>query len=192
MGSTYGNISTKGPTQAALVAWLRSKNIDAFVGAEQNGWVTFSDRQTDGQDMHWAEGLLQSLTLDLACVGIAVTVYDEEVLNLSVARHGRLESRYNSCPGIEMEDPGDDDMLPTIDDAPALLATIGRPAALDDLLQILGMNGAKDYINPLDLHAELAAFIGFSEDAVGFGHRYTLRDKVDLAEDELIRTVAGK
>lgn len=189
MGVTYGTVSIKGPAQEALVNWLRTKTIDAFVTTEQNGWTTFSDRYTDQLDPRWIESLLQSLTLDLTCVGIAITVYDEEQLNLWAAKHGVLQSRYNSCPGMEMSDPDDEDMRPRLEDAPALLAMIGKQAAPDDLLQILGMDGAKEYMAPLDLHEELAAYLGLPENSVGLGHRYILKDKIDLSEQGLIRTV---
>ncbi|MER8401516.1 hypothetical protein [Mesorhizobium sp. M1348] len=189
MGATYGTVSIKGPRQEALVNWLRTKTIDAFVTTEQNGWTTFSDRYTDQLDPRWIESLLQSLTLDLTCIGIAITVYDEEQLNLWAAKHGVLQSRYNSCPGMEMSDPDDEDMRPRLEDAPALLAMIGKQAAPDDLLQILGMDGAKEYMAPLDLHEELAAYLGLPENSVGLGHRYILKDKIDLSEQGLIRTV---
>ncbi|TGR81843.1 hypothetical protein EN866_35100 [Mesorhizobium sp. M2D.F.Ca.ET.223.01.1.1] len=190
MGATYGNISVKGPTREALVTWLRSRNIDAFVtAAEPSGWTTFSDQHTDGLDPGWIEPLLQSLTRDLACIGIAITVYDEEQLRLWVAKDGVVQSRYNSCPGVEMSDPDDMDMRPRLDDAAALLATIGKSAASDDLLQILGMDGAKEYMAPLDLHEELVTYLELPENSVGLGHRYTLKDKVDLLEEGLVRTV---
>ncbi|MER8368338.1 hypothetical protein [Mesorhizobium sp. M1378] len=189
MGATYGTVSIKGPRQEALVNWLRTKTIDAFVTTEQNGWTTFSDRYTDQLDPRWIESLLQSLTLDLTCIGIAITVYDEEQLNLWAAKHGVLQSRYNSCPGMEMSDPDDEDMRPRLEDAPALLAMIGKQAAPDDLLQILGMDGAKEYMAPLDLHEELAAYLGLPENSVGLGHRYILKDKIDPSEQGLIRTV---
>ncbi|CAN7563162.1 hypothetical protein [Mesorhizobium sp. LjNodule214] len=189
MGATYGTVSIKGPTQEALAGWLRSKTVDAFVTAEQNGWTTFSDRHTDQLDPRWIEPLLQSLTLDLTCVGIAITVYDEEQFQLWAAKHGVLQSRYNSCPGMEMSDPGDEDMRPRLEDAPALLATIGKPAAPDDLLRILGMDGSKEYIDPLDLHEELAIYLGLPENSLGLSHRYILKDKIDLSEQGLIRTV---
>lgn len=190
MGATYGNISIEGPTHEALADWLRSKKIDAFVtAAEQSGWITFSDQYTDGLDPGWIEPLLQSLTRDLACVGIAITVYDEEQLRLWAAKDGVLQSRYNSCPGMEMSDPGDEDMRPRLENAAALLATIGRSDAPDDLLQMLGMDGAKEYIAPLDLHEELATHLGLPENSVGLGYRYILKDKVDLLEEGLIRTV---
>ena len=192
MGATYGNISIEGPTRDAVVTWLRSKNIDAFVtAADESGWITFSDQYTDGLDPGWIEPLLQSLTRDLACVGIAITVYDEEQLRLWAAKEGVLKSRYNSCPGMEMSDPDDEDMRPRLEDAVALLATIGKSATSDDLLQILGMDGAKEYIAPLDLHEELVTYLGLPENSVGLGHRYILKDKVDLLEEGLIRTVGS-
>jgi hypothetical protein len=156
VGATYGNISIKGPTQQALANWLRSKNVDAFVTAEQNGWTTFSDIDTDRLDTRWIEALLQSLTHDLKCIGIAIIVYDEEQLQVLGAKDGALETRYNSCPGVEMSDPGDEDMLPRFEDASGLVASIGKRATPDDLLQTLGMDGAKEYIDPLELHTELA------------------------------------
>ena len=192
MGATYGNVSVKGPTREALVHWLRSKKVDAFVTiAEQSGWTTFSDQYTDQLDPRWIEPLLQNLTRDLACVGIAITVYDEEQLRLWAAEGGVLQSRYNSCPGVEMSDPDEEDMRPRLEDAPALLAMLGKPAAPEELLQILGMDGAKDYIPPLDLHEELATYLGLPENLVGLGHRYILKDKIDLSEQGLIRTVDG-
>lgn len=190
MGATYGTISIKGPTREALADWLRLKNIDAFVTVEQNGWTTFSDQYSDGLDPRWIEPLLQRLTLDLSCIGIAITVYDEEQLGLWVAKHGTIKSRYNSCPGMEMSDPGEEDMRPRLEDAPALLATLGAPGATDDLLQILGMDGAKDYISPLDLHEELATYLGLPEESVGLSHRYILKDQISRSEG-LIRTVDG-
>lgn len=191
MGATYGTISIKGPTQEALANWLRSENVDAFVTSEENGWTTFSDQETDQLDTRWIESFLQRLTRDLMCVGIAVTVYDEEQLYLLAAQHGVLESRYNSCPGMTMDDPGPEDMRPRLEDAPALLATIGRQAESDDLLRILGMDGAKDYIDPLELHEELATYLGLPESSVGLSHRYVLRHRTDLSEQGLIRTVDG-
>jgi hypothetical protein len=92
---------------------------------------------------------------------------------------------------MEMSYPGEEDMRPRLDDAAALLATLGKPAAHDDLLQILGMDGAKEYIDPLDLHEELATYLGLPENSIGFSHRYILRDKIDLSEQDLIRTVDG-
>ncbi|RUW68517.1 MULTISPECIES: hypothetical protein [unclassified Mesorhizobium] len=190
MGATYGTVSVKGPTQEALVGWLRSKKIDAFVtAADESGWITFSDQYTDGLDPGWIEPLLQSLTRDLACVAIAITVYDEEQLRLWAAKDGVLQSRYNSCPGMEMSDPDDEDMRPRLEDAAALLATIGKSTAPNSLIQILGMDGAKEYIAPLDLHEELVTYLGLPENSVGLGHRYILKDKVDLLEERLIRTV---
>jgi len=189
VGATYGTVSIKGPTREALVDWLKSKSIDAFVTAEQNGWTTFSDRETDQLDPRWIEPLLQRLSLDLSCIGVAITVYDEEQLGLWVAKHGILQSRYNSCPGIEMSDPGEEDMRPRLEDAPALLATLGKLGAPDDLLPILGIDGAKDYIDPLELHEELATYLGLPENSVGLGHRYILKGKIDLSEQGLIRTV---
>ncbi|MBZ9863556.1 hypothetical protein [Mesorhizobium sp. CA12] len=190
MGATYGNISIEGPMREALANWLRLKKIDAFVTApDESGWITFSDQYTDGLDPGWIEPLLQSLTRDLACVGIAITVYDEEQLRLWAAKDGFLQSRYNSCPGMEMSDPDDEDMRPRLEDAAALLATIGKSTAPDSLLQILGMDGAKEYVAPLDLHEEFATYLRLPENSVGLGHRYILKDKIDLLEEGLIRTV---
>lgn len=191
MGATYGNISITGPTREALVQWLKSKNVDAFVTTQESGWTTFTDRDTDRLDPNWIESLLQSLTRDLSCTGVAITVYDEEQLGLWVAKHGLVQSRYNSCPGMEMSDPRDEDMRPRLENAPALVAAISKPSAPGDLLQILGMDDAPSHLFPLEIHEELATYLGLPENSVGLGHRYILRDKIDLSEQGLTRTAEG-
>lgn len=65
MGATYGTVSIKEPTREALADWLRSKSIDAFVMAEQNGWTTFSDRETNQPDPRWIEPLLPENSVGL-------------------------------------------------------------------------------------------------------------------------------
>jgi len=174
-----------------LVQWLKSKNVDAFVTTQESGWTTFTDRDTDRLDPNWIESLLQSLTRDLSCTGVAITVYDEEQLGLWVAKHGLVQSRYNSCPGMEMSDPRDEDMRPRLENAPALVAAISKPSAPGDLLQILGMDDAPSHLFPLEIHEELATYLGLPENSVGLGHRYILRDKIDLSEQGLTRTTEG-
>jgi hypothetical protein len=191
VGATYGNISVKGTTRGALLDWLKSKGIAAFVGSPEGDWIAFSDEATDGQDIRWIQDIVRSLTQELAPVCIAITVYDEENLYLLAAKNGQLEARYNSCPGMMMEDPGEQDMRPRIEDAPALVNLLDGAISLEELLLVLKTDGSADYVPPIELHEELAAALGLPKYSVGFGYNYTIADGVDLAANQLIKTPAN-
>ena len=187
MGATYGSISVNAPNRDVLLGWLREKGIAAFVGQSEGGWLAFSDERTDGQDIQWVQSLVRRLTQDLQCVAIVVAVYDEEQLYLLVAKDGQLKSRYRSCPGMEMDDPGENDMRPQIEDAPAFVRALGGTIELDALLGALKIDSEEDYVHPIDLHEQITAFLKLPKYSVGFGYNYTIQDEVNLEEAGLTR-----
>src|ERR687886_692486 len=103
MGSSYSNITLHGPDRARIIQAVRDRGRRAFVGPEVNGCVVVFDEDSD-TDAGLAADVACKLTGDLDGVALAATVYDEDVLFLSLARGGEVIDQYISRPGYYQGD----------------------------------------------------------------------------------------
>jgi hypothetical protein len=182
MGSFYVNFSVKGIRQADLARFLRERKIDAYVGPAQNGWCSFSDSVTEGQDSSEITQLGASLSLDLQKSVLCVLNHDDDVLSIDLFQDGSPTAEYNSCPGYFDMDPSPERLQPRFSGVEDL-AKLGTNISPVDLREILTDDGAL----AVELHERLAAVLDLPKYSVGFGYRYVAGGEFEDL-DQLVHT----
>ena len=98
MGNWYKNITTRGPSQADLVAVLVRLRRRAYVTPTESGITVVFDHGSDVNDDPSELGdLALSLSADLSCASLGAAVFDDDVLLLGLYDRGKQIGEYNSA-----------------------------------------------------------------------------------------------
>ena len=170
MGSFYTNITLCEPSGEAVEAAVRGLSRRAVVTPTVEGQIVVFDAASESQDGGLYE-LAAALSLDLACVALAVTNHDDSVLYFRVFDCGELIDSYDSCPSYFQDiDP----LPPTGGNAGLLCSLFGRSGDVGRVDEILRFDALADeaadrYVFESERHADLADALGLSRYAVGVG-----------------------
>jgi hypothetical protein len=166
MGNFYGNITLRTDDRAGVMITLGALRRDAYV-VSTPGFVVVYDREE--LDRSRLNRLLLKLSEHFACVGFAVAVGDDDVLEYGLADRGRLVDEYDSNPGYDTGRA----TPPRGGDAARLCAAFGRigrqeavRAILHDLSPTLEVERHQALIEALDL-PDAAVGMGFAYIADG-------------------------
>jgi hypothetical protein len=181
MGSSYSNLTLRGPERDRIVSALRARGRDAFVGPAENGCVVVFDEASEN-DPSAVAALAAELTGELGGVALGLTVHDEDIVYLSLARDGRVLDEYDSCPGYF----SGDEAPPTGGDAALLCEAFCVPGARERVEEILRAPAKEgDYFYETARHADLAEALGLPEHAVSLGYEYVYQGEAEDLESEL-------
>jgi hypothetical protein len=172
MGLFYANLTVYRPRRAALVAALRMLRRTAFVSPTVEGHTVICDRTIDDQNSLAIEQLGCRLTKDLACVGLAAVLHDDDVLYLWLFQNGELRDHYDSLPGYF--DPEAEPGGPAGGDSRLLCEAFARPHSRGKVQAILRANLLEGewpaFPGEEERHEALAAALGMPRFAVGLGY----------------------
>lgn len=98
MGSTYSNITLRGPAQEPVVQALTEAGMTAVVSpADQGVTVVYDCRSEEDPDV--AAAVTRWLSRHFGCAAWGVYVYDSDVVLYTLCRGGEVLDQYDSSPG---------------------------------------------------------------------------------------------
>lgn len=163
VGSTYCNISVRGPDQSVVEQTILDCGASALLLETDRGLVVFPTMETAGE-------LTQSLS-KVADVVVLVAVHDSDFLFFSVLLSGELKGRWMTPPEAAAG-LGDDNEGPeginTMSPVPSLAAL--DPPDITRAANIL--EGKTPSVFADELHADLVDALGLPDEAVGQGRSY--------------------
>jgi hypothetical protein len=165
MGAFYGNITLKGPSQAAVVEALHGRR--AIVTPKIGDYIVAFDSVCDEQDVDGIQALTSRLSRELHCAALAVIVHDDDVFGYFLYQEGELTDWYNSSPSYFDFGSADEPAAPDGGNAERLHETFraGRP---EQLAQILRQRPSKDgYVFETERHRDLVSALSLPECSVG-------------------------
>lgn len=176
MGSSYSNITLRGPTQAQIVESLRKWQNIACISPTVNDFTVVFDEKSDSLDFDVIHTLTSRLSRRFRCPALAVAVYDDDVLCYFLYNNGRKVDEYQSAHGVWFEI-----RIPTGGDTEKLCKLFGAPGIAEDEVDraLLGDYDGSDH------HHFLVKALGLPLFSVGLGYRYI---QVDGVEDEILAT----
>src|SRR5262245_52056622 len=135
MGAFYGNITLKGPSQAAVVEALRGRR--AIVTPRIGDYTVAFDSVCDEQDTDGIQALTSRLSRELRCPALAIIVHDDDVLVYFLYQDGELTDWYNSSPSYFDFGSADEPAAPDGGNAEHLCETfrVGRSEQLEHTLR---------------------------------------------------------
>ena len=174
MGSSYSNITLRGPTQTQIVETLREWQNVACISPTVNDFTVVFDEKSDSLNFDVIHALASKLSRRFQCPALAVAVYDSDVLCYFVCNNGRKVDEYQSAHGTWFEI-----RIPTGGDAEELCQLFGAPGVDDNEVDdaLLGDDDGDDH------HDLLVKALGLPAFSVGLGYRYIQADGV---EDEIL------
>jgi hypothetical protein len=181
MGSSYSNVTLRGPERDRIISALQRRGRDAFVGPAENGCVVVFDEESENDPAAVAV-LARELTRELGGVALGATVADDDVLYASLARDGEVLDEYDSCPGYfdGTEAP------PSGGDAARLCEAFGVPGARERVEAILRAPAKEgDYVFETARHADLARALGLPGHSAGLGFEYVYQGDAGELEGEM-------
>jgi hypothetical protein len=165
MGALYGNITLKGPSQAAVVEALRGRR--AIVTRNIGDYTVAFDSVCDEQDIDGIQALTSRLSRELRCPALAVIVHDDDVFGYFLYEEGELTDWYNSSPSYFDFGSVDSPAAPDGGNAERLCETFraGRPEQLEHILR--QRPGKEGYVFETDRHRDFVSVLSLPECSVG-------------------------
>ena len=98
MGSTYSNVTLRGPSQAQVVQAVREAGMVAVVSPTDKGLTVVYDCRCE-EDPDVLPVVTRWLSHRFACAAWGVYVFDSDVVLYTLCRGGEVLDRYDSSPG---------------------------------------------------------------------------------------------
>ena len=176
LGAFYTNITLKGPTQAAVLTYLRAQGRDAYVAPTIGDVTLVYDLACESQDLRILSTLAASLSRAFMCPALGALVHDDDFLVYALFQDGAQVDEYNSDPTYF---EGERTTPPSGGDANALCAAFGAGPAVERVEAILrawpgpnGDPGASPYLFAQFRHSDLARALGLPERLCILGYLY--------------------
>jgi hypothetical protein len=170
MGSSYGNVTLRGPTQAQVVERLKDSGIVAYVSPTRDGVTVVYDCRGD-RDPSALRAVTLWLSREMRCAAWGTLVHDSDVLIHHLARDGEMRDEYDSFPGF----PNAGFQRPAGGDAAVLCREMGLracdPAAVEAALRRTGHTFEEAR------HGELLEALGHPDLAFGTGYTYVWQEE---------------
>jgi hypothetical protein len=171
MGSTYTNMTVKGPSQEAVFAYVADRA--AYVSAATSGCVVVLDQLSEWAPEYELLTLATALSMRFSCPVLSVKIEDSDVMAYWLHRNGRLMDWYNSfsgetAPGLMLQGPSGG--------KPSVLTTTFASGSPDRVAEILKTQHAVGpYASEDRRHADLVDQLLLPKFAVGLGYDYFCR-----------------
>ena len=98
MGTTYSNITLKGPKAQDILQELGNQGRSAFVSPTEDDLTTVYDMDSDEGDTQALTDLAEDLSGYFGCPALAVQTLDEELFNYWLFSDGELLDSYIHPP----------------------------------------------------------------------------------------------
>jgi hypothetical protein len=194
LGSFYTNIALKGPSQSAVLEYLRTEGREAYVAPTILDITLVYDLACESQDHGILTALAAKLSSEFRCPALAAMVYDDDFLVYTLFQDGTQVDEYNSDPAYF---EGDRTAPPSGGDADVLCAALGAGAASSQVETILrawagptGDPGASPYLFAQFRHRDLARALGLPADLCVLGYVYVEQGEAETPG--IIKTLPGR
>jgi hypothetical protein len=162
MGLFYSNLTVYRPGRLPLLTELRRLKRAAFLSPTILGHTVVFEKALDNQESKAIEELGKAVTKTLSCVALAAVLHDDDVLYLWLFQKGRVQDRYDSCPGYF--DPDSEPRRPEGGNAKLLCEAFDRPGRVDRVEQLLRADLLEGELpgvpDEFERHAALATELG--------------------------------
>jgi hypothetical protein len=170
VGNFYTNLTTVGPSQDELLAFLREKRRAAYVSPTIDGVTVIYDRDADEQRIEDLHAVGAIVTEKFRCQALSALVHDDDVLFVAAYQDGKLVTEYESSAGREIK--------------PLLLCRlfgVSRWRAFSIWLTLVRPHLL--WIFEVLRHRRLIRLLNLSPLAIGMGYHYL--DRGELPADEI-------
>jgi hypothetical protein len=190
MGTTYANITLKGPKAQDILQELGNQGRSAFVSPTEDTLTTVYDMASNEGDTNALTDLAEDLSGYFGCPALAVQTLDEEILNYWLYAGGELLDTYRSpAQSLDPEGKGRSQ-----GGRPELLAQLfNTDATREEILDILRCPDQDcGFSLAVDRHLSLVELLGLPMCSVGFGFCDLDSGEYpeDLDEEDLLRVDA--
>jgi hypothetical protein len=169
MGTTYANITLKGPKAQDILQELGNQGRSAFVSADEDGVSTVYEMDSDEGDSSTLTDLAEDLSGYFGCPALAVQILDEELFCYWLYADGELLDSYKS-PAQSLN-PGDRNSSASPGGKPGLLAQMfNSDVSSEEITEILHCPDTDSgFPLAVDRHLSLVELLGLPLCSVGFG-----------------------
>ena len=189
MGTTYANITLKGPKAQDILQELGNQGRSAFVSPTQDDLTTVYDMDSDEGDTQALIDLAEDLSGYFGCPALAVQTLDEELFNYWLFADGELLDSYRS-PSQSL-DPEGKASARSQGGKPELLAQLfNTDATREEIVDILHCPDQDcSFSLAVDRHLSLVELLALPMCSVGFGFCDLDSGEYpeDLEEEDLLR-----
>lgn len=164
MGSFYTSHTLRGPSQAEVLGFLKTRS--ALVSRSENQCFTVLDEACESQDGEVLAELARQLSERFRCPVMALLNHDDDILYFELYEDGEKTDEYNSAPGYFDENAEDEH--PTGGNAKRLCEVfIGAdPEKVEAILR------GNEYVFAVERHRDLAEALSLPACSVGIGYIY--------------------
>lgn len=189
MGTTYANITLKGPKAQDILQELGNQGRSAFVSPTEDGLTTVYEMDSDEGDSAILTDLAEDLSGYFGCPALAVQTLDEELFRYWLYADGELLDTYKSpSPSMEPEIQGNPRSQ---GGRPELLAQLfNTDVTSEEITDILHCPDQDcGFSLAVDRHLSLVELLGLPMCSVGFGFCDLDSGEYpeDLDEEDLLR-----
>lgn len=192
MGTTYANITLKGPKAQDVLQELGNQGRSAFVSPTEDGLTTVYEMDSDEGDSIILTDLAEDLSGYFGCPALAVQVEDEELFRYWLYSDGELIDSYKSP--AQTLDPDGRGNPKSQGGKPELLAQhFNTDASSEEIIDILHCPDQDcGFSLAVDRHLSLVELLGLPMCSVGFGFCDLDSGEYpeDLDEEDLLRVDA--
>jgi hypothetical protein len=187
MGTTYANITLKGPKAQDILQELGNQGRSAFVSPTQDGLTTIYEMDSDEGDHAILVDLAEDLSGYFGCPALAVQTVEDELFRYWLYADGELLDTYTSQSqddAAKFRAPGG---------KPELLAQLfNTDATKEEIVEVLCPDQDCGSSLAVDRHLGLVELLGLPMCSVGFGFCDLDSGEYpeDLDEEDLLRVDA--
>lgn len=189
MGTTYANITLKGPKAQDVLQELGNQGRSAFVSPTEDGLTTVYEMDSDEGDAIILTDLAEDLSGYFGCPALAVQVENEELFRYWLYSDGELIDSYKSP--AQTLDPDGRGNPKSQGGKPELLAQFfNTDASSEEIIDILHCPDQDcGFSLAVDRHLSLVELLGLPMCSVGFGFCDLDSGEYpeDLDEEDLLR-----
>lgn len=189
MGSTYANITLKGPKAQDILQELSDQGYCVFVSPTEDNLTTVYEMDSDEGEPNVLKSLAEDLSGYFGCPALAVQTVDDEHFHYWLYADGELLDTYHSAsPSLD----GELLAQPAIQGGnPEMLTQLFNPdTSAEEIAEILHASDQDcGFSLPVDRHLSLAELLGLPLCSVGFGFCDLDSGEFpdDLDEDDILR-----
>ncbi len=187
MGTTYANITLKGPQAQDILQELGNQGRSAFVSPTEDGLTTIYEMDSDEGDFSILINLAEDLSGYFGCPALAVQTVDDELFRYWLYADGELLDTYNPPSQVEAAKGRGHGGKPEL-----LAQLFNTDATKEEIIEILCPDQDCGSSLAVDRHLGLVELLGLPMCSVGFGFCDLDSGEYpeDLDEEDLLRVDA--
>jgi hypothetical protein len=189
MGTTYANITLKGPKAQDILQELGNQGRSAFVSPTEDDLTTVYEMDSDEGDSAILTDLAEDLSGYFGCPALAVRTVDEELFCYWLDADGELLDTYKS-PGQSLDSEGNGSAKSQGGKPELLSQLFNTDVTSEELADILHCPDQDcGFSLAVDRHLSLVELLGLPMCSVGFGFCDLDSGEYpeDLDEEDLLR-----